>query len=379
MKYLNDIPNECNNIIVRVDWNVPIQNGVILDDERIVETLPTLKRLFDMGKRVRILSHLGRPNGEKKEELSLKPLYYYLKTNGWDIAWLGEDFSHPWEHSISLVENVRFFEGEERNDSDFSKQLAFGADAFVNDAFSVSHRKHASVYSIAERLPSFAGLLLEKEVKSLSYFLNSFERPLVVVCGGSKVSTKAPFIVNFLSKADTVALVGALPATFLAAQGKSVGKSLIEESAFSIISEIVSSIDKIWVPESFKVGTSLDSISRETNLRQISPSEAIFDASSKSVEDLLDICSKAKTVIWNGALGVLENPTWAEGGLQFAKGLSKLCKEGLQVLAGGGETVLCLKMADVLNDLTYVSMAGGAFMEFMEGKILPGIKVLDRK
>jgi phosphoglycerate kinase len=374
MKTLLLLPKKSKNIILRLDWNVPMQESKILDDSRILETFPTVRRLLKEGHHITIISHLGRP----KEVNSKDSLFFLCEAVstllGENIHFIQnlDELGKQWGRPVSLLENLRFWPEEMSDDAVFAKQLCIGADAFVNDAFSVSHRKHTSVSAIAKILPSYAGLLMEKEIASLNQFLRSPNRPITVICGGAKVSTKINFIQNFIKKADKIALVGAIANTFLKAQGYEVGLSLIEQSSLDVAKEILKGWGgKIWLPEYVMVGKDLDDAPRCCKVDNVQKDERILDMALTSVDELLDICATSKTVIWNGALGLLEDPAWAEGSIQFAKGLAGLTN--VDTLAGGGETVLALQQADVLDQLSYVSMAGGAFMEYMEGKELPGI------
>lgn len=368
-------------IIIRVDWNVPIQEGKVLDNSRILETIPTIVRLLNMGKHVTILTHLGRPKAQVQEELSLKPLLkeleqllqqeiYFIK----DLTSLGQQ----WEHPISLMENIRFFPGEEANNPDFVTQIAKGADAFVNDAFSVSHRSHASVEGITHVLPHCAGLLMERELTHLIHFHENYQQPLMAICGGAKISTKIDFIENMIKKAKIIALVGGLANTFLKAKGINIGLSLVEDESLNQALHIMENAEKegcqIWLPNYVRVGKSLDDSPVDKHINDITSDDRILDMAPRSWECLIKTCTTAKTIIWNGALGVFEHPKWSEGTFAVAKDLARLTQDNhIQTLAGGGETVMALRQTNTFNQLTYVSLAGGAFMEFMEGRELPGI------
>lgn len=384
MKTILNILPHMKKVVIRVDWNIPIQDGVILDNSRIMETLPTLLRLLDKDKHITVLTHLGRPNGTYKQEFSLKVLLPKLESLlQVPIHFIESEaeLGQQWDHRLSLFENVRFYPGEEQNDAEFAKNLALNADVFVNDAFSVSHRAHASVEGITHHLPHCAGLLMERELSNLIHFHDSYESPLIAICGGAKISTKIDFIQNLLKKAHCIALVGGLANTFLKAKGLNVGESLVENDSLDLARKIIDQAEsegcQLWMPEHVRVGKHLDDTANEKSVTDLESDDRILDIAPRSLEDLLKTLDSAKTIIWNGALGVFEKPQWAYGTLTLAKELSILTKNGsVKTLAGGGETVMALRQSNTFNDLTYVSLAGGAFMEFMEGRQLPGIMPL---
>lgn len=373
-------------LLVRVDWNVPISEGKVLDDSRIVETIPTLRQLLQHTKRLVVLTHLGRPKGKIDPEYSLTKLLPCIKkllpfVNIRCAADL-EDIKSS-DEGVILLENIRFWSGEEENSKEFAKTLASLGSAYVNDAFSVSHRAHASVDAITDFLPSYAGLLLEKELKDLREFSQLPQIPVVMIVGGAKVSTKLGLIQNFLDKVDTIVPVGGIANTFLKAKGYEVGTSLIEPDLIESAAKIMADSEKlrasVLLPEDVRVGKSLKDTSTVKSVTDIGVDEAIYDIGPKGFEAIKQVCENSKTIIWNGALGVFEQPGWDEGTLNLARVLAELTRnKGVKTLAGGGETVLALNIANVLKDITYVSFSGGAFLEFMEGKKLPGIEALER-
>ncbi|QOL19453.1 phosphoglycerate kinase [Candidatus Bodocaedibacter vickermanii] len=381
MKTIHDILPFMKNVLVRVDWNVPIQDGVVLDNSRILETVPTIMGLLSSGKHVTILTHLGRPNGAYQAESSLKllqPEIEKLLQHPVNLIENLDQLGHQWEHQISLFENIRFFPGEEANDPELIKRLIQKADVFVNDAFSVSHRAHASVEGITHHLPHCSGVLMDRELSNLSYFHEHYEQPLMAICGGAKISTKIDFIQNMLKKAKTIALVGGLANTFLKAQGLNVGLSLVEDDAIDLAKKIIDQAAtegcELWMPNHVRVGKTLTDTPIDKAATEVTTDERILDIAPRSLECLLKTANDAKTIIWNGALGVFENPTWSNGTFTLARELGRLTQQQqFQTLAGGGETVMALRQTNTFNQFTYVSLAGGAFMEFMEGRKLPGI------
>jgi phosphoglycerate kinase len=381
MQTIHDILPYMKNVIIRVDWNVPLHDGNVLDNSRILETLPTIMRLLKAGKHVTIFTHLGRPKAAYEAKHSLKLLLPEIeKIFQCPVNFIEnlDQLGSQWDHQISLFENIRFFPGEETNDETFVQNIIKNADVFVNDAFSVSHRAHASVEGITHYLPHCAGLLMERELSNLINFHENYERPLMAICGGAKISTKINFIQNMLTKAKTIALVGGLANTFLKAKGYNVGLSLVEDDAIELAKEImdqaVAAGCQLWMPNHVRVGKSLDDTSIDKPATEINPDERILDIAPRSLECLFKAVNEAKTVIWNGALGVFETPQWSNGTFTLAKELGRQTQlNQFQTLVGGGETVMALRQTNTFNQFTYVSLAGGAFMEFMEGKSLPGI------
>lgn len=381
MQTIHDILPFMKNIIVRVDWNVPIQDGKVLDNSRILETLPTIIRLLKEGKHVTILTHLGRPKGRFNAIYSLKLLLPEVeKIFQRPINFIEniDQLGSQWDYPLSLFENIRFFSGEETNDPKLVQNLVKNADLFVNDAFSVSHRAHASVEGITHHLPHCAGLLMERELTNLLHFHQHYERPLIAICGGAKISTKIDFIQNMLPKAKTIALVGGLANTFLKAKGYNIGLSLAEDESIDLAKKIMDQAAlegcQLWMPDHVRVGKTLDDTPVDKHISDINTNERILDVAPSSLEKLLTILTDAKTIIWNGALGVFETPQWSNGTFTLAKELGRQTQlKNFQTLVGGGETVMALRQTNTFNQFTYVSLAGGAFMEFMEGKSLPGI------
>ena len=381
MKTIHNVLPFMKNVLIRVDWNVPIQDGIVLDNSRILETVPTIRDLLSTGKHITILTHLGRPKGGYQAESSLKLLLPEIEKLLQHPVNFIEDLDplgHQWEHQISLLENIRFFPGEETNDRELIIRLIQKADVFINDAFSVSHRAHASVEGITYHLPHCAGVLMERELSNLIHFHEHYERPLMAICGGAKISSKIDFIQNMLKKAKTIALVGGLANTFLKAKGLNVGLSLVEDDAIDLAKKIIDQADvegcELWMPNYVRVGKTLDDTPVDKPVTEVRSNERILDIAPRSLGELFKIATEAKTIIWNGALGVFENPVWSNGTFTLAKELGRLTQlKQFQTLAGGGETVMALRQTNTFDQFTYVSLAGGAFMEFMEGRQLPGI------
>ncbi len=389
MKTLKNLPSHHQNILLRVDWNIPTSNNSIIDPSRIIATLPTLNHLLNHGHYVTILTHRGRPIANQDNiHLSFRPLLNQLNQlcskNFLFIDTLNQ-LGTQWNQSrVSLFENLRFFSGEIDNNSEFSTQLFSGAAAYVNDAFSVSHRAHASVEAITQHGPSFVGNLMEKELSALALFVQTPRASMTAICGGAKIGSKLPFIKHMTKKASTIALVGGIANTFLTAKGLNLGKSLVDHDSLHIANDIIKLAEenkcKLWLPNYVRVAKSLDDTPTIKHVSTVSPDEAIFDMAKQSYESLLASCNTSETIIWNGAAGVLEHPNWSEGTFSIANGLAALTKnKNIPTLAGGGETVMALQQTKTINKLSYVSLAGGAFMEYISGEVLPGVDALERK
>ena len=375
--------------IVRVDFNVPRDAaGKITDDTRIRAALPTITYLQDKGAKIVLLSHFGRPKGQPNPEMSLrfivpalegflgKSVNFVEKPNGEMIAGLAQN-------SIILVENTRFAAMETQGDPKMAQFLASLGDIFVMDAFSASHRNHASSAVIGQFLPSYAGLAMERELDHLAAALDHPKTPVMALVGGAKVSTKIDLLENLVSRLDTLVIGGGMANTFLYAQGHDVGASLCEKDlkakALDILAaakaencEIILPIDVVAATE-FKANAE----SRVCGLDDVAPHEMILDAGPDTVAAILDVMETSKTLIWNGPLGAFELTPFDTSTVECAKYAAKLCrKDAIIAVAGGGDTVAALALADVLDDFTFISTAGGAFLEWMEGKPLPGVDIL---
>lgn len=379
-------------ILLRVDFNVPLTGTRVSDDTRIRETLPTIKLLLKHKARLIIMTHMGRPDGKIDEKYRLKPVALALqKILKKKVTYLKECIGPSVEKNIAkmkpgevaLLENLRFNDGEEANDAAFTKALAALGDIYVNDAFAVSHRAHASVYGITKLLPSFAGLLLEAEIKNLTPLITKAKRPLTLIVGGAKIDTKIGLIKNFFGKADTIIIGGALANTFLKAQGYDVGSSLYEKEKIGTAQEILLEAQKkkvqIVLPQDVIVADEITQTSKTLDLpiEDVMGAMKILDIGAKSRLSYTSIIKKSQTIIWNGPIGLYEFKPFAGGTNTLAKivGASKAAS-----YIGGGDTIDALKRSKVpLKKFTFISTGGGAMLEFLEGKKLPGIVALSSR
>jgi phosphoglycerate kinase len=389
---LDTLAPKGKRILVRVDLNVPMKDGQVSDQTRIERIVPTIRELAEKGGRVILLSHFDRPKGKVVPDMSLKPIATALATAlGRPVSFAHDCIGDEAEAAtrtlrdgeVLLLENTRFQPGEEKNDPDLAAALARLGDVYVNDAFSAAHRAHASTAGVAEHLPSFGGRLMEAELAALYAALENPERPVGAIVGGAKISTKLELLENMLAKVNMLAIGGAMANTFLAAQGVNVGKSLKEEemldTARKIIAEakargcdLVLPVDVV-VTEEFMAGAP----TRTVPVSEIPDGWMALDIGPQSVQMLNAKLAGLKTLVWNGPLGVFELPPFDEGTNAVAQEAARLTKAGtLKTVAGGGDTVAALRHAGVLHDMTYVSTAGGAFLEWLEGKILPGLTAI---
>lgn len=371
--------------LVRVDFNVPrAEDGRITDDTRIQAALPTIKAIRAAGASVVILSHFGRPKGEKKPELSLDFLLPVLAEElGETIGFVDGMNATDITENITLVENSRFEPGETKGDETLAKRWAAMGDVFIQDAFSASHRNHVSSAGLAKFLPAFAGLSMERELDHLAQALENPKQPVLGVVGGAKVSTKIDLLKNLVNKLDMLAIGGGMANTFLAAQGYDVGKSLCEHDLAATALEIMDAAAeagcRILLPIDVVAATdfSANAPHRVCGLSEVGANEMILDAGPETVEGLLDAIDSARTLIWNGPLGAFELTPFDTSTVEAANYAGKRVKEnGLIAVAGGGDTVAALKHAGAADKFTFISTAGGAFLEWMEGKALPGVEIL---
>jgi phosphoglycerate kinase len=392
-KTLDHLAAKGKRVIVRVDLNVPIENGEVRDATRIERIVPTIRELLDKGAAVILLAHFDRPKGKVVPEMSLKPVATALeKALGHKVTFVFTDWqdgkavaaakaAKPGE--CLLIENTRYHAGEERSDDGLSKLLASLGDAYVNDAFSAAHRAHSSTEGIARLIPAYAGRAMEAELKALEAALEKPKRPLVAVVGGAKVSTKLELLGNLSGVANVIVIGGGMANTFLAALGYPVGKSLCEhdlaETAKDIIvtaksksCEILLPVDGV-VAKEFKAG----SPHRVVDVADVKADDMILDAGPKSVAAIKAAFAKAGTLVWNGPLGAFELKPFDKATNEAARYAAELTRAGKLVsIAGGGDTVAALNQAGAADDFTYISTAGGAFLEWLEGKPLPGVKAL---
>ena len=374
-------------ILLRDDFNVQIVDGKITDAFRIEQSMPTINALRDAGARIAIVAHRGRPKGVRNMEYSLEPIAQYMGIKLIPDC-LDKDFlSNMRDGDVVLLENVRFYEGEEKNDPAFSAELARGYDLFVNDAFAVSHRAHASTVGVAEILPSYAGTLLTSEIEHLSAVMENPKRPLLSIVAGSKVSTKIGVLKALAKLSDTLIIGGALGTTFNYAQGAKVGNSLYEadqkENALEILEYAKQHNCQVLLPLDKGVAKVFerDAVRTNKDFSEIEPDDVIIDAGVATTKRDTDAIRHARTVIWNGTVGMAEwMPTWSYGSFALAETIAEQTRAGkLESIVGGGDTVAALEACGVKDDITYVSTGGGAFLEFIEGRTLPGIAILEDK
>jgi len=378
-------------VLLRLDLNVPLENGKIIDTTRIDKILPTINLLLKNNSKIIILSHVGRPKGKIVNELSLKPICEDLKSKiNTNIKLITKNlkeinstdlFIAP-DDKVVMLENLRFYAEEEENNNEFAKHLADLADIYVNDAFSCSHRAHASISTIAKFLPSYSGLQLSSEVDALNKIISEIKRPSTCIIGGSKISTKINIIKNLISKFDNIVIVGGMANNILKYKGYSIGKSISEKNCDKIVEEIFSfSKNKgcnITYPQDVVVGKYLNSSPEIKDLNNVLKDEMILDIGPKTIKTINNIIEASNTVLWNGPAGYFENPDYAKGSFEIAKKIVEKNKaKTIYSVAGGGDTVAVLNNMGVVNSFNFVSTAGGAFLEYLEGKELPGIKVLN--
>src|SRR5687768_11682051 len=396
-KTLDDLPDELTGkrVLVRVDLNVPMDGAKVTDDTRLRAMLPTVLELSDRGAIVLLLSHFGRPKGETRPDMSTAQLVLPVhRLSGRSVRFV-EDCQGPEAEravetmlpgNIGILENTRFHSGEEKNDPELARGMAALGDYYVNDAFSAAHRAHASTEGIAHLLPSFAGRAMEAELKALERALGNPERPVAAVVGGAKVSTKLAVLGHLVGKVDHLIIGGGMANTFLAARGVDVGKSLAEHDltgeANAIFARAEAAGCTIHLPYDVVVAKEFAANPpslRTANVHEIAPDEMILDVGPTAVEAFGDVLKTCRTLVWNGPLGAFETPPFDTSTIALAKFAAALTQDGSLVsVAGGGDTVAALNHAGVAADFTFVSTAGGAFLEWMEGKTLPGVAALER-
>jgi phosphoglycerate kinase len=384
-----DVKNQ--KIILRLDLNVPLRDKIIQDDTRIALCLPFIKKLVEKKAKIIIISHLGRPKGVRDPELSLIPIFKYLKkslqTNIYFfMGSLNEEaqdkFSHLKEGEIILIENIRYFKGEIDNDEKFSKRLGSLGDIFINDAFSCSHRKQASIHNITKFIKrSFAGPLLKKEIDAINLVIQNKKKPVTCIIGGSKISTKINVITSLIEKVNNLIIVGAMANNFFVYKNLKIGKSLIEKNTREIIKKIYEKAKEhkceIIIPKDCMVSSSFTGVGNSKNLESIKENEIILDIGPKTIKNIKDVISFSNTVLWNGPAGYFENEKFGIGTNAIAEEISKnTIKKSLISILGGGDTLSAVKRCKSKLSFTHLSTAGGAFLEYIEGKDLPGLSVL---
>lgn len=379
--------------LVRVDFNVPMENGKVTDDTRLRVAVPTIQRLRDAGAKVVLLAHFDRPKGQRVPSMSLKPVVEPLENVlGAPVRFADDCIGGPAVEAIRdldpggvlLLENVRFHAAEEANDPVFAEKLADLGDLYVNDAFSAAHRAHASTEGVAHHIPAYAGESMRRELEALDAALGNPQKPVLGIVGGSKVSTKLDLLKNLVGKLDRLAIGGGMANTFLYAQGVDIGGSLAEkdmaDTARDILAEAEAKGCEILLPIDVVVATEVKPGAETRTVlarEEIGDEEKILDAGPLTVEKLVKAMALSKTLIWNGPLGVFEVPPFDAATVKAARAAADLAKSGaLIAVAGGGDTVSALNHAGVADDMTFVSTAGGAFLEWMEGKALPGVDAL---
>ncbi len=389
---LDHVDVKGKRVLLRVDLNVPLENGVVTDATRIERAAPAITELADAGGKVILLSHFGRPKGKREPKDSLKPVaaevahvvkrpVKFVDDCIGDVAEKAVAAMKPGD--IICLENTRFYPGEEKNDPAFVKQLAKLGDIWVNDAFSAAHRAHASTEGLGHVLPAYAGRTMQAELEALAKALEHPEHPVAAIVGGAKISTKLDLLANLLKKVDALIVGGAMANTFLLAQGRPVGKSLVEkdlvDTARKIMDEAKAQKREIVLPVDVVVAKEFkaNAPSRAVELDAVGADDMILDIGPRSVEFVCSVLARTKTLVWNGPFGAFEMEPFDTGTIEVAEAAAELTgNRELVTVAGGGDTVAALNAAGVGNRLTYVSTAGGAFLEWLEGKTLPGVEVL---
>ncbi len=390
--FSSDISVSGKRVIVRLDFNVPINNSKIDDDTRIKVVEPFVNKLIENKAKVILLSHLGRPKGKAVSELSLKPIFNYLekKLNGKIYFYQEKIDSKAVDASnklkpgeVLLFENIRFFKEEEDDEETFAKNLSRLGDIYINEAFSCSHRKQASIHKITRFIDSYGGPLLEKEIQSINLIIKNKKKPVTCIIGGSKVSTKINILSSLSKKADNLVIVGAMANNFLKFKGINVGKSLIEEGSENIVKNINTLAAKnkcnIIIPVDWNTSSSVNGNPVYKSLKDMGSEDMILDIGKSTIDLISKTIDSSNTVFWNGPAGYYENKNFSTGTLSIANKIAENTKsKSLISIVGGGDTIAAIKNAGLENVFTHLSTAGGAFLESLEGKELPGIKVLKK-
>ena len=391
MNYIKDQKNLDGKIVLlRLDLNVPLKNGIITDDTRIVKILPTLEFLIKNNSKIIIISHIGRPKGEWNDIFSMKPVCEYInkkinkqvkliKKNIFQLK--KEQLFLNSEDQVLFLENIRFYKNEEENDMNFSKHLASLGDLFINDAFSCSHRAHASISEITKYIPSYAGIQFETEVNALEKVTKNIKKPVTCIIGGSKISTKISIIKNLIPRFDNIIIVGGMANNLLKYKGYSIGKSIQENNCETSIDDIIKKSKNypcsIILPEDVAVGKTMDGNAKIKELNQIENDDIILDIGPKTINKIKSVINQSKTILWNGPAGYFENPQFSKGSFEIGNQIANQNKlDQIFSVAGGGDTFSLINNIDIFHNFNFVSTAGGAFLEFLEGKELPGIKAL---
>ena len=378
-------------VIVRVDLNVPMKDGAITESSRIIKILPTIKLLIEKKAKIIIFSHIGRPKGKVVNGMSLKPISHKLSDllnqevifNKNAISEkISVDIDKIKDGSVMMMENIRFYDGEEKNDDTFSKTISNLGDIYVNDAFSCSHRAHSSIEGITKYIPSYCGLQLVEEINALKRITSEIKRPVTCIIGGSKISTKIKIISNLIKDFDDIIIVGGMGNAMLKNTGINIGKSVCDEGYKNLVGEIIKKSEahncKIYYPIDVVVSKTLDGNGTIKEITEVNNDEMILDIGPKTIESIKNIINDTNTVLWNGPAGYFENPNFANGTKKILEIIAnKRLKDKIYAVAGGGETVSVINKFNKFNTFNFVSTAGGAFLEYLEGKELPGIKALN--
>jgi len=387
-KTIRDIDVQGKRVLVRVDFNVPVKDGAVGDDTRIRAALPTLEYLLEKGAALILCSHLGRPKGQPLPEYSLKPVGEKLTALlGKPVAFAEDCIGPKADEAVKalkpgdvlLLENTRYHNGETKNDPEMAEQMASLAEVFVNDAFGTAHRAHASNVGVADYLPAVAGFLLEKEIKYLGQAVADPEKPFVAILGGAKISDKIGVIKNLLEKADSILIGGGMANTFFKAQGYPVADSLVEDEALETAKEILAEAGaKFRLPVDVVIADKFEADAAHKSMATgpIPDGWRILDIGSETMEHYAKIIRDAKTVVWNGPMGVFEFPEFAKGTLGVAQAAAE---SDAVTIVGGGESVAAVKQSGLADQITHISTGGGASLEMLEGKILPGVAALQDK
>ena len=388
--FSNKLSVDNKRVIVRLDLNVPIKNSKIEDDTRIKVIEPFLNKLVKDNAKVILLSHLGRPKGKIVAELSMKPIFHYLKDKLINkiFFYQGKIDQKAVEASnnlkggeVLLFENIRFFKEEEEDEENFAKNLAKLGDIFVNEAFSCSHRKQASIHKITKFISSYGGPLLNKEISSIDLLIKNKKKPISCIIGGSKISTKINVLINLIKSSDNLIVVGAMANNFIKYQNKNVGKSIVEAGVESIIEKInslaIKSNCKLIIPIDCNTSDNINGSSTYKSLDELNNEDIILDIGKNTINLISKTIDDSNTVFWNGPAGYYENKSFSKGTIAIAKKISENTKrKSLISIVGGGDTIAAIKNTGLENSFTHLSTAGGAFLECLEGRELPGIKVL---
>ena len=378
-------------VLLRVDLNVPIKDGTITETSRIEKIIPTIKLLIEKEAKIIILSHIGRPKGKVIREMSLEPISKKLasllnKEILFNNKLINEntisEVNKITNGSIMMLENIRFNEGEELNDKEFAKKISNLGDLYVNDAFSVSHRSHASVEGITKYIPSYYGLQITEEINALKKITSEIKKPVTLIIGGSKISTKIKIINNLIKKFNNIIIVGGMANTILKHTGSIIGKSICENDCESLIKEIFENSNKynckITCPLDVVVSKNLEGSGKNKDIKEINKDDIILDIGPKTIASIKKIINDTNTVLWNGPAGYFENSNFQNGTKQILEIIEQKTKnDNIFSVAGGGETVAAINKFNKLNSFTFISTAGGAFLEYLEGKDLPGIRALN--